>query len=122
MRDFSHNQNQNQRSETMNPKLITFPFFIVVVLVILQVLDICMTRYGLHKGLFEMNPLYQIEIFPLKILLPIIVFFVYLLTLTQLNEIEQYFAQIAVSLSFGVVVVFYIIVITWNLYVLVKGA
>lgn len=51
------------------PKL---PLFFCVTLIILNVLDVITTYYGLRIGLSEANPLFKHHIVPVKLIAPVI--------------------------------------------------
>jgi hypothetical protein len=87
---------------------------------ILQILDVVLTFYGLQKGLKETNTYYGTFQSILKIILPFLSFTVYVVLINHLEETEKLLAEIVFFTVWIAILIFYIIVIAWNILQILK--
>jgi len=86
----------------------------------LQILDVALTFYGVKKGLKETNPHYGTFQSLLKIILPFLSLIVYVSLISSLKQPEKLLAEIVFFTVWIATLIFYIIVVTWNIYAILK--
>jgi hypothetical protein len=101
-------------------KTITLFFSIILIVTILQILDVALTFYGLQKGLKEANTYYGIFQSLLKIILPFLSFMVYVSLINGLKDPEKLLAEVVFLTVWITILIFYVVVVVWNIQLVLK--
>jgi hypothetical protein len=101
-------------------KTLTLFFSIILIITILQILDVALTFYGVKKGLKETNTHYGTLQSILKIILPFLAFIAYAFLINGLTDPEKLLAEIVFFTVWTATLVFYIIVVLWNIHLVLK--
>lgn len=96
------------------------PFFIIFVVVMLNVMDIVTTYYGLTLGLKELNPIYKHEYSILKVVLPIISLLVYQLLIKGISETQQAKLTFVFNFVWIIVILIYLVVVLRNIWLIFR--
>jgi len=88
--------------------------FLLSLLFFLNLADIGLTYYGLSLGATELNPLFFRQTIPVKLGLPIVLAFLFVLTVHYARKEKLKWAENMVKITVSFLVAFYLVIVVWN--------